>query len=273
MRLTALCVAFIVLVLPSGGWAQEVTWVSSAPLTLAPGEKTMDSGQIDFLIHHLPQFTHRTVRVSAARSIYELRHGEATCAVGILVTPERESFALFSARHMLLPSFRLMVPREHLPAWSSAMTPKGEVDLDKVDGSLIGGFTNSRHYDPAITDFIQRRGGKGMESMVATFQLFNLLEANRIDFAFVMPPDLYFYGPEQDRQKLVLLPVKAVAPTSEAGVACTNDEAGRKVVKAVDALLADDARWEAFVEPYRSWVPPEDYGRLTGRPSNVNGMP
>ena len=272
LRLAAFRVALILLVLPSSGKAQEVVWASSAPPMLAPGDETMDSGQIDFLIRHLPQFTHRISRVSAARSLYDLQHGEETCSVGIIVTPERESFALFSRRRMALPSFRIMVNRDRLPAWQATLTPKGEVDLDKVSGAMVGAFTNSRHYDPTIADFIQRRGGQGMESMVATFQLFNLLQANRIDFAFVMPPDLYFYGAKIDRRKLVLLPVKAVATTSDAGVACANDETGRKVIEAIDALLADESRWAEYVEPYRNWVPAEDYARLLGR-SNMNSVP
>ena len=104
------------------------------------GEETMDSGQMDYLIHLLPQFTHHVVRVSPARSIYDLRHGEGVCAVGILVTPERQSFALFTARHMVLPSFRVMVPRERLSAWAPMLTPKGEIDLEKVGLSLVGGY-------------------------------------------------------------------------------------------------------------------------------------
>ncbi len=256
-------------------WAQgqEVTWVSSAPLAVPQGEETMDSRQIDFLIRHLPKFTHHIVRVSPARSLYDLRHGEAMCTVGVLVTPERETAMLFAARRMVLPSFRLMVPRDRLSSWAAALTPGGEIDLDKIEGSAIGGYTNSRNYDPAIADFIQRRGGKGMESMVATFQLFNLMQANRIDFAFVMPPDLYFYGPKQDRQQLALLPIKSVVPTSDASVACTRDETGRSVIKAIDALMADETHWAEFVEPFRNWVPPEDFIRLLGTRLNVDRVP
>ena len=233
----------------------------------------MDSGQIDFLTHHLPQFTHHTVRVSPARSMYDLRHGEAMCTVGVLVTPERESVMLLAARHMVLPSFRLMVPRDRLASWKSVLTPRGEVDLDKIDSSIIGGYTNSRHYDPTIADFIQRRGGNSLESMVATFQLFNLMQANRIDFAFVMPPDLYFYGPKQNRQHLALLPIKSVIPTSDATVGCTRDETGHAVIKAIDAMMADETHWAEFVEPFRNWVPPEDFVRILGTRSNMDRVP
>lgn len=266
VRQAALCFLLVLLLPWSRGWAQEITWASSAPTNVPQGEETMDSGQMDYLIHLLPQFTHHVIRVSPARSIYDLRHGEGVCAVGILVTPERQSFALFSARHMVLPSFRLMVPRDRLASWAPMRSPKGEVDLDKVGESLIGGYTNSRHFDPVIADFIGRRAGKGVEGVVATFQLFNLMQANRLDFAFVMPPDLFFYsGKPEDRRKFTLLPIKGVVPTSEAGVACTSDPAGQAAIKAIDALLADESRWVEFVEPFRAWLPPEDYARLLGR--------
>jgi uncharacterized protein (TIGR02285 family) len=273
LRLAALCLVVILLASPSEGRAQSVAWVSSAPPMFADGDETMDSGQIDYLIRSLPQFTHHISRVSAARSLYDLQHGEGMCSVGILVTPERESFTVFTRRRMALPNVRLMVTRERLADWKAMLTPKGEVDLQKVGDSLTGGFTNSRHYDPVIADFIQQRGGQHMESLVATFQLFNLLQAGRIDFAFVMPPDLFFYGAKLDRKNLVLLPVKGVAPTSDAGVACTQDETGRAVVKAIDTWLADDGHWAEFVEPYRAWVPAEDYVRIVGGRSNIGAGP
>jgi len=70
------------------------------------------------------------------------------------------------------------------------------------------------------------------------------------------------------------LSIRGSSPWAEASVACSSDQSGKDVIRAVDALLADDARWAELIEPLRKWVPPEQYPTLLGgHPSNVNGVP
>lgn len=235
----------------------------------------MDSGQLAFLTTHLPSFTHHVVRVSTARAYHELEHGAGICKVGVLLSPERQRFAVFSARHMMQPGYHMVVRKERLSALAPVIV-KGEIDLDKLAAltGMTGGYTHLRHYDSAITDFIQAHDGGGVTNVVATPLLFNLMQAERIDYAFVLPMDVYFYADEAASQKLMVLPIKGATPWAEAGVACSSDQSGKDVIRAIDALLADDGRWAAFIEPLRKWTPPEQYATLlAGHPSNVNGVP
>ncbi len=254
--------------------AENITWVTSAQ-ALPNSNETMDSGELAYLTTHLPSFIHHVVRVSTARAYHELEHGAGVCKVGVLLTPERQRYAVFSARHMMLPGYHVVVRKERMAALAPAMV-RGEVDLDKLAAlpGAMGGYTHLRHYDSGITDFIQAHDGSSVTNVVATPLLFNLMQAERIDYAFVLPMDVYFYTDEAARQKLTILPIRGGAPWAEAGVACSSDQSGKDVIQAVDALFSDESRWAEFVEPLHKWVPPEHYPTLlSGHPSNVNGVP
>lgn len=234
----------------------------------------MDSGELAFLTSHLTSFTHHTVRVSTARAYHELEHGAGVCKVGVILSPDRQRFAVFSARHMMLPGYHLAVRKERMAALAPAIV-KGEVDLDRLASltGVTGGYTHVRHYDPSIADFTHVHDGGSVTSVVATPLLFNLMQNERLDYAFILPMDVYFYTDEAARQNLSIVPVKGVAPWAETGIACSADQSGRKVIRAVDELLADDQRWAEFVEPLRKWVPSDFATLLAGHPSNVNGVP
>jgi len=254
--------------------AESITWVTSAQ-PVPQSSETMDSEQLAFLTAHLPSFTHHIVRVSAARAYHELEHGSGVCKIGTLVTPERQRFAVFSARHMMVPGYHLVVRRDRVAALAPAIV-KGEVELDKLAAlsGLMGGYTHLRHYDSAIADFVRIHDGRSVINVIATPLLFNLMQAGRLDYAFVLPVDVYFYSDEAARQTLSILPIKGSPQWAEAGIACSSDQSGKDVIHTIDALFADDARWAEFVEPLRKWTAPDSFPTLlTGHPSNMNGVP
>ena len=274
MRFARVCLILAFLAPVSPGRAESVTWMVSDP-TYADTKETMSSGQLAFLTGHLPDFSHHTVKVSASRAVHELQHGSAVCTTDVLVTPEREQYLVFARRRMELPGFRLMIREDRLGVLAPAINGSGNVDLAKLQEipNLSGGYTNSRHYGHAISEFIQRRGSEGLDGEVATFQLFNLLAAGRIDFAFVMPMDFYFYLSEGQRRQTTLLPVMGETPVTAVTVACSADPIGRDVIHAIDMLLTNDAHWAEYIEPLRKWVAPEDFDALRTSGSNVNGVP
>lgn len=241
----------------------------------AHSAETIDSAELAFLTSNLPSFVHHIVRVSTARAYHELEHGAGVCKIGVLVTPERQRFAVFATRRFVLPGYHLVVRKDRLPALAPAIV-KGEVDLDRLGAltGVMGAYTRLRHYDGAIPDFVAGHDGGLLSGVTANALLFNLIQAERIDYAFALPMDVFFYSDEQAREKLAILPIKGAGARAEGGVACSSDQSGRDAIRAIDAFLADDAHWAEFIEPYRKWVPPEDFATLlTGRPSNVDRVP
>jgi len=243
----------------SPGRSEVVTWISTDPV-YAEAKETTGSGQLIYLTSHLPNFSHRVIKASDARAIHELKSGAGVCNTNMFVTPEREKLFTFAKRRMALPGFRLLARRGGLAALSPAVNAKGEVDLDKLERlpGLTGAYTHSRQYGPAISAYI-KRAPAGLNVEVANLQLFNLVETGRVDFAFVVPMDYYYFIPEQQRGAVVLLRVAGEAPVSHAAVACSNDALGRSVIQAIDTLLSDDSQWVTYVEPLRQWLPPEDF--------------
>ena len=274
MRFARVCLILACLAPVSPGRGEAVTWMVSDP-AYADTKETMSSGQLAFLTGHLTGFSHHTVKVSASRAVHELQHGAGVCTTDVLVTPERERYLVFAKRRMELPGFRLMIRKDRLGALAPAVDGRGNVDLAKLQEipNLSGDYTNARHYGPAISEFIQRRGSDGLDGEVATFQLFNLLAAGRIDFAFVMPMDFYFYLSEEQRQQTTLLPVVDETPATAVTVACSADPTGHAVIHAINTLLADDAHWADYIEPLRKWTSPEDFEAMRVSHSNVNGVP
>lgn len=229
---------------------------------------------------NLPSFVHHIIRVSTARAYHELEHGSGVCKIGVLVTPERQKYAVFAIRRFYLPGYRLVVRKDRLAALAPAIV-KGEVDLDRLGTltAMTGAYTRLRHYDGAIPDFITAHDGSTLSGVTANALLFNLIQAERIDYAFALPMDAFFYSDEAARQKLAVLPIKGAGLRAEGGVACSSDQSGRDAIRAIDALLADEAHWAEFIEPYRRWVPPEEFAALlaghvpTAPPSDVNRVP
>lgn len=274
MRFGGLVVVFALLAAAAAARAENITWVTDAQ-PVPRSSETMDSGQLAFLIAHLPSFTHHVARVSTARATHELEHGAGVCTVALLVTPERQRFAVFSSRRIVLPGYRLIVRKDRLAALAPAIV-KGEVDLDKLEAlpGVTGAYTHLRHYDGTIPDFIGAHDGSGLTGVLANALLFNLMRAERIDYAFALSMEVFFYSDEEAREKLAILPIKGAGARVEAGVACASDQSGKNVIRAVDAMLADDSWWAEFVEPYRKWLPPEDFAALlAGHPSNVDRVP
>lgn len=245
------------------GRAEIITWMTSDP-PYADAKETMGSAQLAYLTTHLSGFSHRVVKVSASRAVHELEHGPGVCTTDIVVTPERRKFLIFAKRQMPQPGFRLLVRKDRAAALAPAINGKGEVDLAKLGElpTLTGGYTNSRHYGPAISRFIDRYGAGRLSGEVATFQIINLLQNQRIDYAFVLPMDFYFYVDEAARGQTVLLPVAGETRKILVGIACSSDSAGRSVIRAIDALLGDDSHWADYVEALRKWNSPEDFEAL-----------
>lgn len=274
MRFRGLVLVFVLLA-AAAARAEAITWVTDAQ-PVSHSVETMDSGQLAYLTAHLTSFSHHVVRASTARAYHELEHGPAVCKNAVLVTPDRQRFAVFSARHMVLPGYHLLVRKERLAALAPAMVD-GEVDLDRLGAlkMVTGGYTRLRHYDGPIPDFVQAHDGAAVTGVTANALLFNLLQAERIDYAFVLPMDVYFYAEAAQRQKLAVLPIKGAVHLAEAGVACSSDPVGKEVIRAVDTLLADDQHWAEFLEPMREWMPAETFAAMlsAGRPSNMDRVP
>jgi len=246
--------------------AQTVTWLTSdlPPQYIAEGELAglgIKDQQLKLISDQVPDYQHRTMRASISRLWYQIQHEDGMCGIGVLRSPEREKFAVFSRRPVLVPGFRVIVRADDMSRFSPFLTDQNEVDLGALlnNRKLNGGYVADRHYPPPVTAYIgsaERRAP--VEKSVDNDRLFQLLHGNRVDFVFGLAYEAVYFGWRLG-QPLASLRIKD-APRDVAGyTACSDQPLGRAMIARLDSLQADEALWRQWMEPLRRWLDPADF--------------
>ncbi len=88
----------------------------------------------------------------------------------------------------------------------------------------------------------------------------SLLDKERVDFVFgYYMETAYYRRAHQSSTEFTALPTIPEQMRQDAYVACSDGPRGRKVIAAVDALLASDAAMMAYVENLRGWYSPAEF--------------
>lgn len=226
--------------------------------------------QMRFLFPLLPEFDHRLVQSSLSRAWYEMAHRDGVCFDGAARNAEREDIALFSRRPIVAPSYRIIIRAADLMRFHPFLDADGSIDLERLaaEDGLAGGYTAAREHFPAINRFIesdQRR--VRLETAMSPAQLFNLLQGRRLDFIISSPVETPYYKARFHlADAFVSLPVKGGVSAIRGYVVCSKGPLGRAVIERIDAVLADRARWDAYIEPLRRWFEPADFAALAAAP-------
>lgn len=246
----------------------EITWMlpQFPPVAIAgPAMRGQGYGdrQVQYLIAHLPEFRHVTVSATAARAWHDIGSHDAVCTVAAAKLPERERLGLFSARGFLSALNGVVVRTDRLEEFAPFRDKSGALDLARLaaDSHLVGGYTDNASYGPAIDAFIRDPQRKTPLEMTPHLRMpLLLLDKGRIDFTFGYEMELTYYrkiyGLGNDFTALPTFP-EQVRQTGY--VVCSNREIGRKVIAAIDALLASDEAMLSFIEPLREWYSAPDF--------------
>jgi len=234
--------------------------------------------QMHDLFPLLPGLDHRLVQGSLSRIWYEMAHRDGICFDGAARNAEREEIALFSRRPIIAPTYRIIVRAADLTRFRAFLDPGGAIDLDRLagEGGLTGGYTTSRAYFPAINRFIESEQRRvRLETAMSPSQLFNLLHGKRLDFIISSPVETPYYKARFHLpDEFASLPVKNGPPSIRGYIACSKGPLGRSVIETIDALLADDSHWSAYLEPLRRWFEPADFAAaLAARPEAGPSLP
>jgi uncharacterized protein (TIGR02285 family) len=247
---------------------EVVTWMTSdnPPTYIYSGEfagQGIGEQAISMLIGALPDYQHRVLQASPARIWYQMAHSDDSCAFGGLRNEEREKIVIYSNRPIIVPGFRLLVLASRLDVFKPVMTQDGEIDLDVLarQESMVGGHIATRLHLSPIDEFINDPTRRvRLEKMPEAAQLFALLQAGRIDFSFISALELPYYARKSHTtSKFVALPIKGSSRYVKGYLYCSKSPLGQSVITRIDALLADDRQWAAFLAPLRQWVEPADF--------------
>lgn len=248
--------------------AEPVSWMQAdlPPQFILEGELSGQGWadrQMQALFPLVPGFEHHLVQGSLSRVWYEMAHRDGICFNGAARNEDRESFAAFTHRPILVPPYSLVIRSSEIKRFRRFLDVEGMVDLDQLAGeeAMTGGYTAARDHYPAINRFLQSPARRtAMEKAISTSQLFNLLHAGRLDFIFVEPVEAPYYRARfHVAEEFSILPIKGSPPSVRGYVACSNGPIGRAVVARIDELLRDETQWQAYMEPLRRWMDPRDF--------------
>jgi len=249
---------------PAAAQPPLITWMQAdtPPFHIGEGPlagQGVKDRQYQFLSQHLPRFQHRQMIASVARNWYDLEHSDGICIIGVARTPEREKYTLFSERQLTGYGSRIIVRRDGAAKFKEFLDSHGAVDLSKLARSdaLVGGFVAALHYGDSITAFIgdEHRIAR-LDKFVTPPQLFNVLNAGRLDYVFGQPVEAAYFSRQHGMKAsdLVALQIAGGAQGGGLSVGCSNGLLGRQVIQAIDRLLADDRLWRDYTAPYNDWT-------------------
>ncbi len=247
---------------------ETVSWmqVDLPPQFILDGElagQGWSDQQMHALIPLIPGFEHHILQGTLSRAWYEMAHRDGVCFNGAARNADRDNFAVFTHRPILVPPFSLIVRSTDMKRFQRFLDSESMVDLDRMIGEdgLTGGYTAAREHFPAINRFLQNPERRTpMEKAISTSQLFNLLHVGRLDFIFVEPVEAPYYRARfHIAEEFAILPIKGSPPSIRGYIACSKGPTGRAVVARIDALLRDDAQWQSYMEPLRRWMDPRDF--------------
>jgi uncharacterized protein (TIGR02285 family) len=248
----------------------KVTWMRAdlPPQSILDGELSgqgWSDVQMRQLFPKLSGFEHHVTEGSLGRIWYEMEHHDGVCFDGASRNAARETFALYSRRPILVPSYGVTVRAGEKARFARFLDASGAMDLDRLAeaGALTGGYTAAREHFPAIDRFLQNaKSGPRMDKTVSPSQLFNLLHARRLDFIFSEPVEAPYYKARFHLGgEFVTFPIAGDPPSIKGYLVCSKGPIGRAVIARLDALLDDDGEWAAYLEPLRRWMMPADFAK------------
>ena len=248
--------------------SDDVTWMLPEFPPVFITEKALQGqgfgdGELRFLIGHLPQFHHQVVYGTAPRLWHEMEHRDGICTISAAKRPDREKFAIFSARAAYGAINEVIVRTDKLSRFTPLLDKSGHIDLARLaaDGQLLGGYSEGVTYGPAIDAFIKDPRRKTPLELTAHMRVpFSLLDRERLDFVFGYYMEMAYYRrTHPSGSEFTALPTAPEAIRQDAYVACSAGPRGRQAIAAIDALLASDEAMLDYVENLRGWYSPAEF--------------
>lgn len=196
-------------------------------------------------------------RATVSRTWYEIEHHPVSCTTGALKTPEREAYALFSARPAMVPNYQIIIRADIARRMAPFLNPSGKIELARLaeQSQLVGGQIASRVYPGPLGDMLSSSGHRWrIEKISETPLLINLLRSNRIDFFFLSPVELAYYREALGGDdRWIGIPIEGLPSHVEIYTACSKTDAGAEIIAHVDEILSHDDQFAKVTSVLSSW--------------------
>jgi uncharacterized protein (TIGR02285 family) len=231
---------------------QSIVWsiIPYAPIHILEGGYK-GQGIVDEYVKNaqnaLPGYLHINQIMTPARTWYQMSKNEQlVCYPSALKTTERENFAYFTQPGLITPVLRVVM-REDM--WKKEFAGQDSINVSDylAHKNKIFGVVSKRSYGEGIdhilskvlldeNNIVQTSGRYGSR------QLYQMLLSERIDIMLEYPWVTAYFEKvlKNDRIKVVHLSIDGFPKYSAAYVACTRNDAGKKVIEALDKFLAKE---------------------------------
>lgn len=231
---------------------QDVVWsiIPYAPIHILEGEYQGHGIADEYLKDAqqlLSDYQHTNQIMTPARVWHQIALQEQlVCHPSALKTPEREGYAYFTQAGLITPAIRVLMRAD---MWEEKFKGQNSLNVGSYisNGSGVLGIVSQRSYGETV-DAILSKTMNGTNKIVQSSgqfgsrQLYKMLLSGRIDVMLEYPWVSAYFDKvlKHDGVEVVHLTIKDFPRYSAAYVACTRNEAGRKIIQALDQFLAKE---------------------------------
>lgn len=209
----------------------------------------------------LPDFTHTSQIAPPERMLLEAQKNKSIVLTGLLKTPEREKYLVYTALPCrLMFNMRLIIRRADM----ERIAPKGIASFTALldDHDLTGGFAAELFhgkFQPLIDEHHDRATFLPVQGSTPLRQLMDMLRLGRIDWFLFDPLTVKHVVEAMDLSGSVAsIPcIEAPAEVFAGYLACPNTSWGRALVKRMDAILAEEILSGQLRSLLAPWIPGE----------------
>ncbi|WII71564.1 TIGR02285 family protein [Bdellovibrio sp. 22V] len=224
------------------------------------GEGTIDRLK-RLLQNKMPGYAFEDVKSDSARIVDLWREGKNVCGGAMLKTAEREKLAYFTALAFSLPHrYVLVTSRPQMLDELGSFTSLQDVLHNRKWKAVI---VKDRSYGPLLDKIIHDNESLLKENHFygkfgeGYWPVLKMIHKGRYDYTVEFPVVVRSFNEEVFPEKpLLSITLKEEAPSFVYYVACTKNEWGRKIIKAVDKVMQELASTEEYHKVVESWLEP-----------------
>ncbi len=262
--LLATCVLAIVCAHAGLAVASEpITWpfFNWPPYYSIEGDREFGPGFAiqNLLREHLPQFRHVRLNAHPQRTLMLAQHGETICFTGMLKSPDRERFLVYSTIPCRLADpVAIVTLAENAAAFGPA--PVSLRQVLRGNRLVLGhaaGFKLGPELDAILDECATPQNVRPFHAESPTnVRLLQLMQKG-IDYILEVP-DHAIYAAEQIglADRLAFLPIQESDRYLVGYVACTANATGQEAIRQIDAVLRQEVVKPEYRELFEPWVPP-----------------
>ncbi|WP_139833882.1 hypothetical protein [Thalassospira alkalitolerans] len=207
---------------------------------------------LDWFIARMPAITHTKEIVPLARLMQKMTMPGTVCNIGLVPTPERRQFLIFSKAVLPHLPVALITRADKTADLGPFRDDNSNIKLADLlaSGRFHGAVRTSRSYGPAIDPILQQFAGTPVLEQVGNDAHFlSMIELGREEWTLYFPAEAEYYrrnsAPELE---FISSPIAGNSDPLPASISCTRTTMGAMIIQKIDAIVATapDMPWTDF---------------------------